>query len=56
MVVAAAQSEAAPPAELSLNSTAGPGWDAVGLVGPKLRLLVSAVKPWATQVGAARPP
>src|ERR1043166_7962512 len=36
--------------------TAGPGADAAGALGPKLRLLVSAVKPWVTQVGASVPP
>ena len=55
-VVAAAQFEVAPPAMLSVKMTAGPGAVAVGAVGPKLRLLVSPVKPCATQVGAAVPP
>src|SRR5690348_14621335 len=36
--------------------TAGPGCDPTGALGPKLRLFFSAVKPWATQLGAAVPP
>src|SRR4051812_47452833 len=41
---------------LSVTITAGPGGDAPGAVGGKLRLLVSPVKPRATQLGAPVPP
>jgi len=50
MVHAVVQLAVAP---LSVATTAGPGADALGAVGPKLRLLVSYVKPSATQVGWA---
>lgn len=55
-VVAAEQKAGAPPAVLSVANSAGPGADALGALGPKLRLLVSPVKPSAWQVGAAVPP
>src|SRR5262249_7833152 len=58
--VAAAQSVGAPPALLSVTNSAGPGPDAGGAVGPKLRLFVSPVKPPtfgpATHTGGAVPP
>jgi len=56
-VLAAAQFEAAPPALLSMNRSAGSvGKGTTGAVGPKLRLLVSAVKPIGTQLGATALP
>src|SRR5437879_13165194 len=41
----------APPAILSVTMRAGPGGDARGGFGPKLRLLVSPVVPPGTQLG-----
>jgi hypothetical protein len=49
-MVAAAQFDGDPPALLSVNNTAGPGSGAAGALGPKLRLLVSPVKPSATHL------
>src|SRR4029077_13174967 len=56
MLLAAAQLDAAPPALLSVKKTAGPGGAMAGGGGPKLRLLVSPVKPCDTQFGAPVPP
>jgi hypothetical protein len=56
IVVEAAQFDGLPPAMLCAKIIAGPGGDAAGAVGPKLKLFVSAVKPCATQIGRpARP-
>src|SRR5439155_26664003 len=54
--VAALQNDGAPPPLLSVKMSAGPGGDAAGAFGPKLRLLVSAVKPRARQFGGSGDP
>ena len=56
MVLAYAQLALMPPTVSSMKMTAGPGGVAAGGGVPKLRLLYSPVKPWATQAGAAVPP
>src|SRR2546421_3949043 len=56
MVLAAAQFMLAPPTVSSTNIMAGPGDVGIGAGVQKLRLFFSAVKPVATQSGAAVPP
>src|SRR5438270_13594958 len=56
MVVAAAQFDGDPPALLSVANSAGPKPETAGGLGPKLRLFISAVKPFAVQIGAFLPP
>ncbi len=56
MVLAAAQFVLAPPMVSSMNIMAGPDAVGIGAGVPKLRLFFSAVKPVATQSGAAVPP
>ena len=54
MVVAAAQLDGAPPALLSSNRTAGPGPDAAGALGPKLRVVGLAGEPLRNARGCRR--